>query len=224
MATQRTKVKFSQLIGSLDIDRSMFVLDWMLKTGRPYTKKCGKWDTKGVSQFLYAYSANELNAAVFSIPSDRELFFDAVFGRAIYKKASYDGIDLWRAKERIRHDSYRMFDIPVPEYKRDGRYKFGDWECLNALFGMDGKVLRSGMPCQEKEDTKLTVVRQCEIYTYGNGWHVRFKYTFPEYDARYNYWYLEYWQKPGQAILDFLNEVIVDMEDNKICRSGEENG
>lgn len=125
---KKIKIDFSKLVlepNSYTVEVKMLVLDWMLKTGKPYKIRSG-WYEHGVSQHIFGYSANEHNAN-FPIPilhkSDHggcsvdviKNFFQCCFTNAILTKPNNSAVTDWREKENIKLGKYRMLEFNLDE-------------------------------------------------------------------------------------------------------------
>lgn len=200
------KVAFDRLIGTFNLELNMVVLDWMLKTGRDHQENVGRWQRDGINKLLFGYSANNHNfvCAIPNEPSSIDMFFDAVFARAIYAKAGEYATN-WRYKNRILPGKYRMFKLPNHILPIDET--IGIYGLISKIYALNGRFLKKEHAQPERIDRIYPKIIDINIFTLGNGWIVQYDYSF----SNINYeggWAHGFSQDATYSVLNFLQEAL----------------
>lgn len=194
------KIEFSKLIGNkYPLEIKMEILDWMLNTGKGYDHQYG-WNRDGINKSLLAYSANNHDTPV-CLPKDEDfdLFFDAIFARAIYAPENKP-LKEWREKESIKPKKYRMlkFNDAVPECEQ----KYFSW-IINDIFKLEGKILKKELHHPEYSERTEPKILWMDIYTTGNGWVVQYEFSFKEFNYEPG-WTNGFHQNENESVWQFL--------------------
>lgn len=216
MKTQ--KIDFSKLLGDFyRLEVKMMVLDWMLKTGKKHRQSTGRWNVDGVNKFLFDYSANDHDAEV-SIPKkphNYSSFFDAVFARAIFKKPNKP-INEWRESENIFPNKYRMLkreDI----FKGTEKHFYLGW-LLNDLFELKGKELNKKVAHPSYLGRTIPKIIGVKIYTYGQGWRLKYQFSFSEFDYKPG-WLCDFYQNENEPIAEFFLRTYNEISNKHLLKS-----
>ncbi len=213
------RVYFSKLLGNhYSQEEKMFVLDWMLKTGMPFSRYTSRWGKDGVNKSLFDYSANDMHykCPIPIKPSQYSWWFDAIFSRAIYRNVPGPVQD-WRIKENIFPERYRVLDVNdnVPKIYYD-EYKHLPW-LINSIYDLQGSMLNKNYHQKgwvERTKPKIIWVR---VFTCGGGWRVEYGFSFKEFEYE-NGWHKGYSQKNNQSLWEFFGETIDDIK-SKLTKS-----
>jgi len=194
------KVDFSKLIGNkYPLETKMAILDWMLKTGKGFDHQHG-WNRNGINKSLLDYSANNHNTPV-CLPKNKDynLFFDALFARAVYAQENKP-LKKWREKESVKPNKYRMlkFNDAVPVCEQ----KYFSW-LIGDIFKFDGKLLKKKLHHPEYLNRTEPKILWISISTIGNGWMVQYQFSFKEYNYEPG-WTNGYHQNENESIWKFL--------------------
>lgn len=194
------KIDFSKLIGNkYSLETKMNVLDWMLKTGRGIEYRYG-WNVEGINKALFAYSANNHNH-ISSLPSINELdlYFDAIFGRAIFATAN-NSLKEWRKKESIFPRKYRMlkFNDGIQKYK-----ELGITHLISDIQNFKGKLLKKELHHPDYKERTKPKILNISIYTIGNGWVVKYLFSFKEFNYEPG-WTKKFYQNKDESVLQFI--------------------
>jgi len=199
---KKVKIDFSKLIGNhYPIETKMFVLDWMLKTGKRITYSHG-WYIDGINKSLLSYSANNHNApACLPKDNDFDLFFDAIFARAIYAQEN-NVLKIWRKNESIFSEKYRMLNIndSIPVDSQKNIYWY-----IWTIFEFEGKLLKKKFHHSEHKNGNDPKIINIAIYTTGSGWIVKYEFSFKEFDYESG-WTNSFQQKDDESIFQFLKK------------------
>lgn len=194
------KVDFSKLIGNkYPLEIKMAILDWMLKTGRGLDHKYG-WYRDGINKSLLSYCANNYDRPV-CLPKDGnyDLFFDAVFARAVYSPG-YKPLKEWRMKESILPNKYRMlkFNNAIPKCEQNNIYSL-----ISDIFDFDNKLIKKSLHHAEYPERVDPKIISISIFTIGNGWIVKYIFSFKNFDYEAG-WDNGYHQNENESIFEFL--------------------
>lgn len=209
----RTRIYFSELLGNHCTETQMFMLDWMLKTGKPFRQRVGKWTEDGISKFIFDYSANDYDKEVNILESfyKMNMFFDVVFARAVFQEAN-KAIKEWRIAERISQDSYRMFDLNQQQVPEHISAEYGHFNLLiQTLIKFKGTFLKKEFAHPDFPDRTNPKILDVRLYTVGDGWIVEYEFSF----KKYNYepgWIKSYWNRDNLPLYIFLYKVIEEIK------------
>lgn len=197
---KKTKIDFSKLIGNkYSIEVKMFLLDWMLKTGKDFDHQYG-WNRDGINKSLFAYSANSHDLE-YGLPDIHKLdwHFDAIFARAVYSPKN-KSLTSWRKTENIFPDKYRMLEIPT--FKPQCEQPFLSW-LISDIKNLEGSILNKNYHHKGYKERTLPKIIDISIFTIGNGWTVKYVFSFKEFDYEPG-WTKAFNQKKGESIWQFL--------------------
>lgn len=195
------KIDFQKLIGmKYSIELKMAVLDWMLKTGKGFDHQYG-WNRDGINKSLFDYSGNNYDS-ICSLHSIDKLhwYFDAVFSRAVYGPENKP-LKEWREKENIYPNKYRMlaFNNEVPLVKKQ---PYISW-LISDIQNLKGKTLKKEYHHPDYKDRTEPMILGISIHTLGNGWVVKYVFSFKEFDYDPG-WEKSYCQTEYESIWQFL--------------------
>lgn len=213
----KLRLYFDRLIGdNYTLEEKLIILDWMLKTGKHYDKRFGRWTVNGVDKCLFGYSANSHNSRT-SIPAktnDYKNFFDSVFARAVYLKADNAVIE-WRNSENVKINSYRVLkynkNSPI---KLTEKHRHLGWLISN-IFNLKGSLLNKHYHHRGYLDRKKPKIIGIKIYSIGNGWQVDYYFSFACYEYEMG-WQKQYRQKENESLWSFFGYVYNDLTEKKI--------
>lgn len=195
-----TKINFSKLIGCYyPLDVKMEVLNWMLKTGKGLDHSYG-WHRDGINKSLFSYSANNHDCIV-PLPKETELFFDAIFARALLLKEN-EPLKKWRSNESIYLGKYRMLKFNMELPNADGVPPFLPW-LINDIRKLNGKFLKKEFHHPEYKNRTDPKIIDILIYTVGNGWIVQYGFSFKEMDYESG-WRNGFTQQSTESVWSFL--------------------
>lgn len=218
------KIDFSKLIGyHYSNQTKMNVLDWMLKTGKKYSYSTSKWNVEGINKSLFSYSANN-HDRIYSLPDVEgfDLFFDAIFARAIYAPEN-KSLKEWRENESISPSKYRMlkFNDNTPIIDESICHHkttiFMEWLIMD-IHNLKGAFLNKKHHHPEFEERTKPKILGISIHTIGNGWSVKYSFSFKEFDYE-NGWVKSFNQNDEESIFEFLyrtyKTILTTMVDQK---------
>lgn len=203
--TSTVKIDFSKLIGcEYPIEIKMEVLNWMLKTGKGYDHKYG-WSRDGINKSLLAYCANNRDVPA-RLPNynDLNMFFDAVFARAVFSPANKP-LNEWREKENIKPYKYRMlkFNNKMPEYPII---------LIRNIYELKGKIIKKEYHHPDYPDRTEPKIIRISIFTIGNGWEVGYEFSFKEFNYD-PWWYKNFRQSENESVCEFLDRIYRELCD-----------
>lgn len=195
---KKIKIQFNKLIGDhYSIDIKMEVLNWMLKTGKPFIHSYG-WYKDGINKSLFAYSANNHDNINSILPFDQIDYFDAIFARAIYKLPNKP-LKEWRKNENIYPDKYRMLSFNNTTFDSVS-------SLIYRINLFNGKILKKEYHHPEKIDRTEPKIIKLQLFTLGNGWVLKYAFSFKEFDYEMG-WEKEFIQNIDESIYFFLKRV-----------------
>jgi len=207
---KKQKIDFSKLLGShYPLEVKMMVLDWMLKTGKKHRQRSGRWNVIGISQFLFDYSGNDYDSEI-SIPKkswNYSNFFDSIFARAIFKEPN-KSINEWRNTESINPKKCRMLDFEE-SYGYNEKHPYLSW-LLASFFELIGSELKKEFAHPDYIERTVPKIISIKIFTTGNGWIVRYVFSFSEFDYEPG-WSKSFHQNESQSISAFFQEAYEDI-------------
>lgn len=193
---KKIKIDFSKLIGDhYSTYVKMNILNWMLQTGKKHVNSFG-WYKDGINKSLLSYSYNNTNTpfCIHNDRSERLLWFDAIFARAVFSKES-KVLKAWRKQENIYPNKYRMLSFQLDEFSIDN--------LLYNIHSLNGSGLKKEFHHPYLKERSLPKITNVSIYTYGIGWHVLYQFDFLEFNYEGG-WTKEYWQTKDESIGEFL--------------------
>lgn len=211
------RIYFSKLLGNhYNIEQKMFVLDWMLKTGVPFSEYTSRWVKDGVNKCLFDYSAND-HSHQHSIPINNweySWWFDAIFSRAIYKDVPVP-VQKWRKSEKIFPNKFRVLkmfkNMPAKYYEE---HKHLSWLILG-IFNLKGDLLNKNFHHKDFTERTEPKIIWIKVFATGGGWVVQYGFSFKEFNYE-NGWQKEFLQKHNQSLWEFFGETLDHLKKIKL--------
>mgnify|MGYP000855192579 FL=1 len=214
------RIDFQKLINrEYGLTVELFMINWMLKTGIPYSERTGRWNVDGVSKFILGYSANNhtgstMHTQPLSI-ENIDMQVDGILSRAIVKTTDTKCINQWRQDERIYLNKYRYFDIDedVPFTQR-GWYLSREIKGLNDFIGKDLST--------EYNHRSFINPRISKVYFHvnGHGYQVECYVSYGSENHKFNYTQSDFIfsQKDGESVdifiyrcKEFINSKLIEL-------------
>jgi hypothetical protein len=163
---KRVKIKFKDLLEphcGYPLHIVLEVLNWMVKTGKPYHVRSG-WYAYGIDKQLFGYSGNDHDSRTdIKPPMLRVYFLNAVLCSA------HPIIEKWRADFGIKLDGSFFLKY------NDSKYIDDNWRFIQKL---PNKPLKKAYYQPEYKDRINPYIKSLWIYTIGGGISIGYDYTF----------------------------------------------
>lgn len=171
---RRIKIKYRNLLnmgGGYPIEIQLEVLNWMLKTGKPYYHRSG-WYEWGVDKQVFGYSANNhVSRCAINLDTLRLSFLNAIISEA------QPIVQQWRDDFGVKLDGHLWLSHwderpPIRWTGWGARYAIGQ------VLAKRGAKLKKEHFHPEYPDRLNPYVRGIKITTCGNGLEVIYDFTF----------------------------------------------
>lgn len=208
----KKKISFQKLANrEYDLSVELFMINWFLKSGVPYSDRQGRWNVEGVSKFVLGYSANNHHGDTMHtqpmIIDNISLQVDSILLRTLVKTNGIKCINDWRKAERISLDQYRYFDIIEERPKLD---RWNTWRLHSAIKELKDFVGMDLNPSKYNDRIYLKP-RISSIYLHVNGCgycvDCHISYQSESYKFNYNSSDLSFRQRDTESVDMFIYRV-----------------
>jgi len=201
------RIDFQKLINrEYGLTVELFIINWMLKTGMPYSERTGRWIIDGVSKFILGYSANNhTGSTIHTQPlyiGNMDIQVDGILSRALVKTTDIECVNKWRNDERISLNKHRYFEIN--EDKPPCR-----WHLNSEIAGLNDFIGRN--ISAEYNDRHYLNPRISRVYFHvnGRGYQVECYVSYGSEDHKFNYTQSDFMfsQKDSESVDMFIYRV-----------------
>lgn len=201
------RIDFQKLINrEYGLTVELFIINWMLKTGMPYSERTGRWIIDGVSKFILGYSANNhTGSTIHTQPlyiGNMYIQVDSILSRALVKTTDIECVNKWRNDERISLNKHRYFEIN--EDKPPCR-----WHLNSEITGLNDFIGRN--ISAEYNDRHYLNPRISRVYFHvnGRGYQVECYVSYGSEDHKFNYTQSDFIfsQKDSESVDMFIYRV-----------------
>lgn len=201
------RIDFQKLINrEYGLTVELFMINWMLKTGMPYSERTGRWIIDGVSKFILGYSANNhTGSTIHTQPlyiGNMDIQVDGILSRALVKTTDIECVNKWRNDERISLNKHRYFEIN--EDKPPCR-----WHLNSEIAGLNDFIGRN--ISAEYNDRHYLNPRISRVYFHvnGRGYQVECYVSYGSEDHKFNYTQSDFMfsQKDSESVDMFIYRV-----------------